>query len=95
MPLQRRLPKRGFRNPFRREFAVVNLGDLEARFEPQSVVDIEALIAKRLVRGGQLVKILAEGDLHKPLTVKAHAFSGAAKERITAAGGQVEVVTRA
>jgi large subunit ribosomal protein L15 len=95
MPLQRRLPKRGFRNPFRREYAVVNLCDLEERFEPQSVVDIEALIAKRLVRGGQLVKILAQGELHKPLTVKAHAFSGVAKERIAAAGGQAEVIARA
>src|SRR5215813_9205163 len=68
MPLQRRLPKRGFRNPFRREYAVVNLGDLEKRFEAQSVVDVEALIAKRLVRSGQLVKVLADGELRKALT---------------------------
>src|SRR6185295_19001141 len=52
MPLQRRLPKRGFRNPFRRSFTVVNLGDLEASFEAQAVVDVEALVAKRMVRKG-------------------------------------------
>lgn len=92
MPLQRRLPKRGFRNPFREEFSVVNLRDLEARFEPQAVVDVDALIAKRMVRRGRRVKILAQGELHKALTVKAHAFSGVAKERIAAAGGQVEVI---
>ena len=92
MPLQRRLPKRGFRNPFRRSFAVVNLGDLEASFEAQAVVDVEALVAKRMVRKGQPVKVLGQGDLQKALTVKAHAFSGAAKERIAAAGGQVEVI---
>jgi large subunit ribosomal protein L15 len=95
MPLQRRLPKRGFRNPFRREYAIVNLSDLEARFEARSVVDLEALITKRLVRKGELVKVLADGEIHKALTVKAHAFSGVAKERIAAAGGQVEVIARA
>jgi large subunit ribosomal protein L15 len=95
MPLQRRLPKRGFRNPFRVEYAIVNLSDLEARFDAQSVVDIDALVAKRMVRKGRLVKVLGDGELKKALTVKAHAFSGIAKERIAAAGGQVEVIDRA
>jgi large subunit ribosomal protein L15 len=95
MPLQRRLPKRGFRNPFRKEYAVVNLADLEARFEAKAVVDVAALIAERLVRRGDLVKVLGQGELKKALTVKAHAFSGTAKERIAAAGGQAEVISGA
>lgn len=95
MPLQRRLPKRGFRNPFRREYAVVNLKQLEARFEAQAVIDPEALVAKGLVSRGRLVKILGDGELTRAVTVKAHAFSGKARERIAAAGGQTEVIERA
>src|SRR3970282_798130 len=79
MPLQRRLPKRGFRNPFRREFAVVNLKALEARFERDAVGDPTVLVARGLLRGGRPVKILGQGELTKPLTVKAHAFSESAK----------------
>ena len=92
MPLQRRLPKRGFRNPFRREFAVVNLHQLEARFAAQAVVDPAALAASGLVRAGRSVKVLGKGDVTKPLTVKAHAFSANAKARIAAAGGASEVI---
>jgi large subunit ribosomal protein L15 len=95
MPLQRRLPKRGFRNPFRREFAVVNLKDLEAKFESQALVDLEALVGNGLVRPGKEVKVLGQGELTKPLTVKAHAFSERAKARIQAAGGSAEVMERA
>ena len=95
MPLQRRLPKRGFRNPFRREFAVVNLKELEARFESRAVVDLESLVSSGLVRRGQEVKVLGQGELTKPLTVKAHAFSDSAKARIQAAGGSAEVIERA
>jgi large subunit ribosomal protein L15 len=95
MPLQRRLPKRGFRNPFRTVFAVVNLDQLESSFEAQAVVDVQALVDKGLVRARQPVKVLADGTLSKALTVKAHAFSAAAKERIAAAGGQTEVIGRA
>ena len=93
MPLQRRLPKRGFHNPFRREFAVVNLKQLASRFDPGSVVDVDGLIAKGLVRRGRPIKVLADGELDRPLIVKAHAFSDVAKERITRAGGQVEVIS--
>jgi large subunit ribosomal protein L15 len=89
------MPKRGFRNPFRREFAVVNLKDLEARFESNAVVDLESLITNGLVHRGQPVKVLGQGELTKPLTVKAHAFSESAKERIQAAGGSAEVIERA
>jgi len=92
MPLQRRLPKRGFNPLTRKEYALVNLRDLEL-FESGSVVDIEALGKAGLV--GQLkdgVKILGDGDLTKALTIKAHKFSKSAQEKIAAAGGSVEVL---
>ncbi len=92
MPLQRRLPKRGFRNPFRREFSVVNLNRLEAAFEGGAVVDAAILAERGLVRAGLPVKVLGQGELSKALTVKAHAFSASARERITAAGGSAEVI---
>jgi large subunit ribosomal protein L15 len=92
MPLQRRLPKRGFHNPFRREYAVVNLARLEAVFESGAVVDAAALAEHGLVRAGRPVKVLGQGELSKSLTVKAHAFSESAKARITAAGGSAEVI---
>jgi len=92
MPLQRRLPKRGFRNPFRRDYAIVNLEQLEARFADGAVVDPETLHAQGLVRRGLTVKVLGQGDLRKRLTVRAHAFSAGAKTRIAAAGGAVEVI---
>lgn len=91
MPLTRRLPKRGFRNPFREEYGIVNLASLD-RFAAGSVVDSAALQAAGLVRGKQKrVKILAKGELTKALTVKAHAFSRQAREKIIALGGSVEV----
>src|SRR5215813_15130450 len=86
MPLQRRLPKRGFHNPFRREYSVVNLSRLEAVFDAGAVVDAAALLAHGLVRRGMPVKVLGQGELKKALTVKAHAFSESAKTRIAAAG---------
>ena len=92
MPLQRRLPKRGFHNPFRREYSIVNLGRLEAAFEAGAVVDAAALAAHGLVRTGRLIKVLGQGELSKALTVKAHAFSESAKARIAAAGGSAEVI---
>jgi large subunit ribosomal protein L15 len=95
MPLQRRLPKRGFHNPFRTEYAVVNLGRLDALFDNGAVVDAAALAEHGLVRRGARVKILGNGELTKSLTVKAHAFSESAKTRIAAAGGSTEVIDRA
>lgn len=95
MPLQRRLPKHGFRNPFRVDYSIVNLGQLETSFEPGTVVDAEALRACGLVSTLRLpIKILADGKLSKALTVKAHKFSGTAVERLQAAGGTAEVVKR-
>jgi large subunit ribosomal protein L15 len=95
MPLQRRLPKHGFRNPFRQEFSIVNLGQLEAHFEAGAVVDAEALHAKGLVRGlKRPIKVLADGTLTKSLTVKANKFSATASQRLQGAGGSAEVVER-
>lgn len=93
MPLQRRLPKRGFHNPFRMEMTGVNLRQLDA-FPPGSEVTPEALAAKGLLHGkNQQVKILGEGTLNKPLTVKAHGFSAKAKEKIEASGGTLELLS--
>jgi large subunit ribosomal protein L15 len=91
MPLQRRLPKRGFKNPFRREFAVVNLGAL-SRFEDGATIDPAAIVAAGLGRRGALLKVLGKGAIDRKLTVKAHAFSASAKAAIEARGGTVEVV---
>ena len=90
MPLARRLPKRGFRNPFREEYQIINLNSLE-RFASGSVVDLAVLREAGLVRGQRKVKILADGELTKALTVKAHAFSQKAREKIMALGGATEV----
>ena len=92
MPLQRRLPKRGFNNIFASEIVAVNLGSLE-KFENGAVVDVQALLdAKIIKKAGDGVKILANGNLSKSLTVKASAFSKAAKQKIEAAGGKAEVI---
>ena len=92
MPLVRRIPKRGFVNIFRTEYAIVNLADL-ARFEAGSEVTPEALRAVGLVRKKNYpVKILAQGDAPKNLTVKAHKFSAAAARKIEEAGGAIEVI---
>ncbi|MFN8625667.1 MAG: 50S ribosomal protein L15 [Candidatus Binatia bacterium] len=95
MPLQRRLPKHGFRNPFRQEFSVVNIGQLEACFDVGSIVDAAALRARGLVSTlKRPIKILADGTLTKALTVKADKFSAAAIQRLQAMGGTAEVVQR-
>lgn len=92
MPLQRRLPKRGFKNIFRKYFTIIHVGDLE-RFEKGVVVDIEALKKAGLVKGAfDGVKILSDGEIQYPLTLKVHRYSLAAKEKIEAAGGRIEVI---
>ena len=92
MPLQRRLPKRGFRNPFRKEWEVVNLRDF-ADFPEGTVVDVERLKASGFVKNqGWGVKILGEGEITRPLTVRAHGFSLSARKKIEAAGGRAEVI---
>jgi len=91
-PLTRRVPKaKGFRNPFRVEYHVVNLDTLEG-FEAGGVVDTVALRAKGLVAKRGLVKVLGRGEVTKALTVKAHAFSSSARDAISAAGGTTEVL---
>ncbi len=92
MPLQRRLPKRGFTSLNKKVYALVNLRDLD-QFEAGSLVDLEALGKAGLVSGiKDGVKILADGDLANALTVKAHKFSKTATEKIEAAGGKAEVI---
>lgn len=94
-PLQRRLPKRGFRVPFPIKTVAVNLADLE-RFDAGTTVDEEVLRRARLVRGrGVRIKILGDGELSKVLTVRAHAFSQTARDKIEKAGGQVALVAPA
>lgn len=91
MPLQRRLPKRGFHNPFRVQMSVVNLAQLEALSENE--VTPESMAQHGLIAGkGRRVKVLGDGALTRPLSVKAHGFSAAAKEKIEAAGGKVELI---
>jgi len=93
MPLQRRLPKRGFHNPFRVQVSVVNLSQLEAFAPEASEIGPENLAAHGLIAGkNRRVKILGEGSLSRPLTVKAHGFSASAKEKIEAAGGKAELI---
>ena len=91
MPLHRRVPKRGFRNPFRVEYEVVNLDTLGLKFDAGTVVT-PALLRERgiVARGRQKVKVLARGEVGKALTVHAHKFSGKAAEKIAAAGGATE-----
>ncbi len=94
MPMQRRFPKKGFKNPFRKEIFAVNVGAIEKRF-PAGTVDLAALQGAGMVpRSHATVKILGEGDLTKKFTVKATAFSASAKEKIEKAGGSVEVIAR-
>lgn len=93
MPLHRRLPKRGFFNPFRQEFVILNVRDLNG-FDANAVVDLDALrasnlIPKKIMAG---VKILGDGEISTALTVKAHRFSKSARQKIEAAGGTVEVI---
>ena len=93
MPLHRRVPKRGFHNPFRVEYEVVNLDTLAAKFDADTVVTPDLLRERGLVGGGnRRVKVLARGDVSKKLTVRAHKFSGKAAEKIAAAGGATEVI---
>ena len=94
MPLQRRMPKRGFKNHCRKKVAVVHCKDL-ARFEESAVVDPEAMCQKGLIRRKtDWVKVLSDGEPGKKLTVRAQGFSKKAKEKIEAAGGKAEVISQ-
>jgi len=93
-PLARRLPKRGFRNPFPTDVANVNIADLELAFDADATVDEVALREKRLVKGAvDKIKILGDGVLTKKLFVTAHGFSASAREKIESFGGTATVLT--
>ena len=88
MPIHMRLPKlKGFKNPFKVEFQVVNLERIATLFPDGGTVGVDDLVAKGAVRGGQPVKVLGSGDISVPVQVSAHAFSTAARDKIAAAGG--------
>ena len=93
MPLHRRVPKRGFHNPFRIEYDVVNLDHLAAKFDAGTIVTPELLREVGMVaRGTKPIKVLARGEITKKLTVRAHKFSGRASEKLQAAGGNAEMI---
>jgi large subunit ribosomal protein L15 len=93
MPLQRRLPKRGFKNPCREEYEIVNLGDIARKFNQGDEVNAESLRSKRLVRRKNAkVKILAEGEVGFPVKVTVNAVSKKARESLEKAGGTVNIV---
>lgn len=93
MPMARRLPKRGFRNPFREQYVAVNLMDLNRKFNKGAVIDQASLLASGLVKKkSDSIKILAKGEISFPITIKIAKISQAAKVKITAAGGSVEEV---
>jgi len=92
MPIHRRLPKRGFTNIFRKNIAVVNIRDL-SRFEKNSIVDEDALFNSGLVKGKiDGIKLLAQGEMKIPLTIRLNSVSKNAREKIIAAGGNIEVL---
>ncbi|RLE17734.1 MAG: 50S ribosomal protein L15 [Acidobacteria bacterium] len=92
MPLMRRVPKRGFKNPFAKEYAAVNLAMLSV-FADQDVIAVEDLIRKGIIKNiKDGVKILGNGEIERAVTVKAHKFSKSAKEKIEKAGGTCEVL---
>jgi large subunit ribosomal protein L15 len=94
-PIQRRLPKRGFRNPFPAIIAEINVGDLDG-FPAGTSVDVGTLVARGLVRGRfDRIKVLGTGEITKAVTVSAHAFSKAAAEKIQRAGGKVVLLGNA
>lgn len=93
MPLQRRIPKRGFNNIFAKSIVTVNVGTLDKKFEDGATVDTQALLDAGVIKSAlDGVKILSNGNVTKKFTVKAAAFSAAAKEKIESAGGKAEVI---
>ena len=93
MPLQRRIPKRGFNNIFAKEIVAVNVAALDKAFEDGATVTVDALIEKGLIKKAlDGVKVLGNGEISKKLTVQVNSFSDSAKQKIEAAGGKAEVI---
>ncbi|MCI1953183.1 MAG: 50S ribosomal protein L15 [Clostridiales bacterium] len=93
MPLQRRIPKRGFNNIFAKEIVTVNVGTLDKKFEDNAVIDAQALIKAGIIKtAADGVKVLANGNVTKKLNVSVNGYSKSAKEKIEAAGGKAEVI---
>lgn len=91
-PLQRRIPKRGFKNRFAIEYAIINLKDI-VKIQDADIITPEILIEKGIIKDLKNgIKVLGNGDIQRPLTIKAHAFSASAISKISAAGGKAEVV---
>jgi large subunit ribosomal protein L15 len=91
MPLQRRLPKRGFRSPFKKVFTIIHVGDLN-RFPKDTVVEPDLLFQSGFQKKGDKVKLLSDGELQHPLTIRVHKASKAALKKVEAASGRVEVI---
>ena len=91
MPLQRRLPKRGFRNPFKRKVAIIHVRDLN-RFPKDTVVEPDLLLQSGLCKKGEIIKLLSDGELQHPVTIRVHEASQAALKKIEAASGRAEVI---
>jgi large subunit ribosomal protein L15 len=92
MPLQRRLPKRGFKNRFKKEYAIINLKDIN-RIESLDVITPEVLVEKGIIKDlKDGLKVLGVGEIQRPLTIKADAFSASTRAKVTAAGGKVEII---
>jgi large subunit ribosomal protein L15 len=92
MPLQRRLPKRGFANIFKKEYTLININNVN-RFEPETMLDMEALKNAGLVKSvKEEIKLLGNGEISHPLVIKVHKVSKSAKAKIEAAGGKVEIL---
>lgn len=92
MPLQRRLPKRGFKNRFKKEYAIVNLKDIN-RIERLDVITPEVLVERGIIKDlKDGLKVLGVGEIQRPLTIKADAFSASTRAKVTAAGGKVEII---
>jgi len=91
MPLQRRLPKRGFRNPFRKRFAIIHLRDLN-QFPAETLVEPGLLVQSGLLKEGDRVKLLSDGELQHPVSIRVHQVSKSALKKIEAASGRVEVI---
>jgi large subunit ribosomal protein L15 len=91
MPLQRRLPKRGFRSPFKKRFAIIHVGDLN-RFPKDTVVEPHLLLQSGLLKKEEPVKLLGDGELQHPLTIRVHKVSKAALKKVESISGRVEII---